>query len=84
MNNEGLCLKCVHRPVCALRETRCQKSECRYYLKRRAHGYWIMHDDEVLGLSCECSNCHIETCGDTPFCCYCGAIMDEEVTHEEG
>lgn len=33
MNNEGLCLKCVHHPVCALRETRCQKSECSYFLE---------------------------------------------------
>lgn len=30
------------------------------------HGTWIMHDDDLLGRSCECSECHIETCGDTP------------------
>lgn len=38
------------------------------------HGRWIMHDDE-LGLSCECSVCHIETCGDSPYCPNCGARM---------
>ena len=40
------------------------------------HGRWIMHDDGVFGLSCECSVCHIETCGDTPYCPHCGAKMD--------
>lgn len=39
------------------------------------HGRWIMHDDKVFGLSCECSVCHIETCGDTPYCPHCGAKM---------
>ena len=39
------------------------------------HGRWILHDDELFGLSCECSVCHIETCGDTPYCPHCGAKM---------
>lgn len=38
------------------------------------YGRWIMHDDE-FGLTCECSECHIETCGDTPHCPHCGAKM---------
>ena len=40
-------------------------------------GEWIMHDDE-LGLTCECSRCHIETMGNTPFCPACGAPMTGE------
>ena len=44
----------------------------------RPKGEWIMHDDEILGLSCECSVCHIETMGDTPFCSHCGADMRGE------
>ena len=44
----------------------------------RPKGEWIMHDDEILGLSCECSVCHIETMGDTPFCPNCGADMRGE------
>lgn len=44
----------------------------------RPRGRWIMHDDEILGLSCECSACYIETCGDTPFCPNCGADMRGE------
>lgn len=40
------------------------------------HAYWIMHDDEILGLTCECSDCHAEMCGDTLFCPSCGAKMD--------
>lgn len=40
------------------------------------HGYWIMHDDEILGLTCECSNCHTETMGDGNYCGKCGAKMD--------
>ena len=44
----------------------------------REHGQWIMHDDEILGLVCECSCCHIETCGDSPYCPHCGAKMSEE------
>ena len=39
------------------------------------HGRWIMHDDE-LGLTCECSSCHIETIGDGNYCPNCGAKMD--------
>lgn len=45
------------------------------YFKRELHGHWIMHDDE-FGLTCECSNCHIETMGDGKYCCNCGAKMD--------
>lgn len=41
-------------------------------------GRWIMHDD-FLGLTCECSECHIETRGDSPYCPNCGARMDKEV-----
>lgn len=41
-------------------------------------GRWITHDD-FLGLTCECSECHIETCGDSPYCPNCGARMDKEV-----
>lgn len=40
-------------------------------------GEWIMHDDE-LGLTCECSRCHIETMGNTPFCPHCGVPMTDE------
>ena len=47
-------------------------------VEERPRGEWIMHDDEILGLSCECSACHIETCGDTPFCPNCGADMRGE------
>lgn len=42
------------------------------------HGHWIMHDDEILGLTCECSNCHMETMGDGNYCGKCGTKMDEE------
>lgn len=39
------------------------------------HGRWIMHADE-LGLTCECSVCHIETMCDGNYCPNCGARMD--------
>lgn len=39
------------------------------------HGRWIMHADE-LGLTCECSVCHIETMCDGNYCPNCGAKMD--------
>ena len=42
----------------------------------RPKGLWIMHYDEIVGLSCECSACHIETCGDSPYCPNCGAKME--------
>lgn len=45
-------------------------------LNNTAH--WIMHEDDLLGLTCECSNCHIETCGDTPYCPHCGKRMVRE------
>lgn len=44
----------------------------------RPRGEWIMHDDEILGLSCECSACHIETLGNPKFCPECGADMRGE------
>ncbi len=40
-------------------------------------GRWVMHDDE-LGLTCECSHCHIETIGDGNYCPNCGARMKGE------
>lgn len=39
------------------------------------HGRWIIHVDE-LGLTCECSVCHIETMCDGNYCPNCGAKMD--------
>ena len=39
------------------------------------HGRWIIHTDE-LGLTCECSVCHIETMCDRNYCPNCGAKMD--------
>lgn len=39
------------------------------------HGKWIEHDD-FLGRTVECSECHSETMGDTPYCPACGAKMD--------
>ena len=44
-------------------------------VEERPRGEWIMHDDEILGLSCECSACHIETLGNPKFCPNCGADM---------
>ena len=41
------------------------------------HGRWIAHDDE-WGLTCECSNCHVEGMLYGKFCPQCGAKMDEE------
>lgn len=49
----------------------------REHVKKMWMGKWIMHDDE-LGLTCECSRCHIETMGNTPFCPCCGAPMTDE------
>ncbi len=44
------------------------------------HGHWIEHDD-FLGRTVECSECHSETMGETPYCPVCGAKMDE--AHQE-
>lgn len=38
-------------------------------------GKWIKHDDEVLGLTYECSVCHIEGMVHSPYCPNCGARM---------
>ena len=40
--------------------------------------HWIMHED-YFGLTCECSNCHIETMGDSEYCPHCGAEMSEAI-----
>ena len=45
-------------------------------VKEIIYAHWIMHDDD-FGLTCECSNCHIETMGDSKYCPHCGAEMSE-------
>lgn len=47
-------------------------------VKEIIYAHWIMHDDD-FGLTCECSNCHIETMGDSEYCPHCGAEMSEVV-----
>ena len=45
-------------------------------VKEIIYAHWIMHED-YFGLTCECSNCHIETIGDSEYCPHCGAEMSE-------
>ena len=52
------------------------KSRKRANVKEIVYAHWIMHDDD-FGLTCECSNCHIETMGDSEYCPHCGAKMSE-------
>ena len=52
------------------------KSRKRANVKEIVYAHWIMHDDD-FGLTCECSNCHIETMGDSEYCPNCGAEMSE-------
>ena len=52
------------------------KSRKRANVKEIVYAHWIMHDDD-FGLTCECSNCHIETMGDSEYCPHCGAEMSE-------
>ena len=52
------------------------KSRKRANVKEIIYAHWIMHDDD-FGLTCECSNCHIETMGDSEYCPNCGAEMSE-------
>ena len=47
-------------------------------VKEIVYAHWIMHED-YFGLTCECSNCHIETMGDSEYCPHCGAEMSEAV-----
>ena len=54
------------------------KSRKRANVKEIVYAHWIMHDDD-FGLTCECSNCHIETMGDSEYCLHCGAEMSEVV-----
>lgn len=52
------------------------KSRKRANVKEIVYAHWIMHED-YFGLTCECSNCHIETMGDSEYCPHCGAEMSE-------
>lgn len=52
------------------------KSRKRANVKEIIYAHWIMHED-YFGLTCECSNCHIETMGDSKYCPHCGAEMSE-------
>lgn len=45
-------------------------------VKEIIYAHWIMHED-YFGLTCECSNCHLETMGDSEYCPHCGAEMSE-------
>lgn len=54
------------------------KSRKRANVKEIVYAHWIMHED-YFGLTCECSNCHIETMGDSEYCPHCGAEMSEVV-----
>ena len=58
----------------AMREFICNRP--RANVKEIIYAHWIMHDDD-FGLTCECSNCHIETMGDSEYCPHCGAEMSE-------
>ena len=52
------------------------KSRKRANVTEIVYVHWIVHDDD-FGLTCECSNCHIETMGDSEYCPHCGAEMSE-------
>lgn len=54
------------------------KSRKRANVKEIVYAHWIMHED-YFGLTCECSNCHIETMGDSEYCPHCGAEMSEGI-----
>ena len=47
-------------------------------VKEIIYAHWIMHED-YFGLTCECSNCHIETMGDSEYCPHCGAEMSKVI-----
>ena len=42
------------------------------------YGHWIRHDDELLGLTEECSECHCEGMVHGNYCPNCGADMREQ------
>ena len=58
----------------AMRDFICNRPKAN--VKEIIYAHWIMHDDD-FGLTCECSNCHIETMGDSEYCPHCGAEMSE-------
>ena len=58
----------------AMRDFICNRPKAN--VKEIVYAHWIMHDDD-FGLTCECSNCHIETMGDSEYCSHCGAEMSE-------
>ena len=60
----------------AMRDFICNRPKAN--VKEIIYAHWIMHDDD-FGLTCECSNCHIETMGDSEYCPHCGAEMSEVV-----
>lgn len=60
----------------AMREFICNRP--RANVKEIVYAHWIMHED-YFGLTCECSNCHIETMGDSEYCPHCGAEMSEAI-----
>ena len=41
------------------------------------HGHLIYHDDPFLGLTSECSNCHIQGMLSGNYCPNCGASLEK-------
>ena len=91
---EDLCESCEHTLICVNEDPSWPTYECRYYLKRRAHGHWIIVEEGPTFTHTDCSVCDEEALSywdegynrrmyfRTPFCPHCGAIMDEEAPNE--
>lgn len=47
------------------------------------HAHLIIHDDDILGMTSECSACHVEGMLYGNYCVICGAKLDEEVSDEK-
>ena len=94
IEHEAVCKDCIHCEVCDYWGKEVYPNDCEYnvgepckYFKRVTdmapvvHGHWIVQDSSFTRFQCSvCLSKNHST--RWPYCCLCGAKMDEEATNE--
>ncbi len=82
---EGLCTRCVCKPLCAAYLATGGANKCNYFYEKKQPARWIEHEwaEEVEGLlisNFECTACRNWVRNKSKYCPNCGAEMELEVS----